>query len=135
MKAEGWAEQALLWSESKPNGLSGGGHHLSKYLSQRMKVSFELGPQGAELCSLPPSSICSFNETVSGWRTIKSCTSFSPRVRRAKGKAPGFGCACSVSHGRRLSPLGLWSLARMPLDAEGQGCWASLPGCLRCGPR
>lgn len=64
MKAEGWAEQALLWSESKPNGLSGGGHHLSKYLSQRMKVSFELGLRGAELCCLPPSRACSFNDSL-----------------------------------------------------------------------
>lgn len=92
MKAEGWAEQALLWSESKPNGLSGGGHHLSKYLSQRMKVSFELGLRGAELCSLPPSSACSFNDSL--WvADIKSCTSFSPHICRAKGKAQGFGCA------------------------------------------
>lgn len=118
MKAECWAEQGLLWSESKPNGLSGGGHHLSKYLSQRMKVSFELSLKGAELCSLPPSSTCSFNETVSGWRTIKSCASFSPGVRRAKGKARG-----SDAHAR-LPVAGArvrsGCLARVLLHAEGQ---------------
>lgn len=87
MKAECWAERAPLWRELKPNGFSGGQHHSSKYLSQRMKVSFEFGPQGAELCSPPPSSTCRFNETLSGRRTIKSCFLFSLRVCRAKGKA------------------------------------------------
>lgn len=87
MKAERWAERALLWRESKPNGFSGGQHHPSKYLSQRMKVSFEFAPQGAELCSLPPSSTCRFNETLSGRWTVKSCTLFSLHVCRAKGKA------------------------------------------------
>lgn len=87
MKAECWAERALLWRESKPNGFSGGQHHSSKYLSQRMKVSFEFAPRGAELCSLPPSSTCRFNEPLSGRWTIKSRTLFSLLFRRAKGKA------------------------------------------------
>lgn len=87
MKAECWAERALLGRESKPNGFSGGQHHSSKYLSQRMKVSFEFGPRGAELCSLPPSSTCRFNEPLSGRWTIKSRTLFLLHFCLAKGKA------------------------------------------------
>lgn len=117
MKAEGWVEQALLWSESKPNGLSGGGHHLSKYLSQRMKVSFEVGLQGAELCSLPPSSTCSFNETVSGWWIIKSCTFVHASGPQSQRQGSGLD---AHAHGGNLSPLWLWSLAPMLLVAEEQ---------------